>query len=388
MEYADKLNDTIQALPPSGIRKFFDIASEIDDVISLSVGEPDFPTPAHIRDAGIRALEEGKTKYTSNQGLTILREEISRYYQRKYSLNYNAKDEILVTVGGSEGIDLALRALLNPGDEVLIPQPSFVCYVPITKMTGAAPITLETTAENKFKVTAEQIEKHITKKTKAIVLPYPSNPTGAILTKEELEPIAKVIQKYDLMVLSDEIYSELVYDVPHTTIASLPGMQERTLVINGFSKAYSMTGWRMGYALGPKPWIKAMTKLHQFAIMSAPTISQYASIEALKNGDEDILYMRKKYDARRKFVVERLNEMGCTCFAPEGTFYVFPSIEISGLPCEEFCERMIYEKGVAVVPGTAFGACGEGHVRISYSYSTEHLKEGLRLMEEFINSVK
>lgn len=388
MDYQNKLNQTIQQVKPSGIRKFFDIASEMDDVISLSVGEPDFPTPMHIREEGIRALERGKTKYTANRGLIELRQAVATFYERKYNLHYNGKTDALITVGGSEAIDLALRTLLNPGDEVLIPQPTFVCYVPITQVVGGVPVIINTTAEQKFKITPEDIEKHITPKTKAIILPYPCNPTGAVLLKEELEEIAKVIKKHDLMVISDEIYSELTYgSAPHVSIASMDGMQERTIVINGFSKTYSMTGWRLGYALGPTEWIAAMTKLHQFAIMSAPTLSQYAALEALNDGDRDIAYMKQQYDTRRKMLFEHLNQMGLTCLEPEGTFYAFPSIKSTGLTADEFCQRLISEKHVAVVPGTAFGDCGEGHVRISYSYSEDHLKEGLRRIESFLKEL-
>ena len=389
MDYKNKMNREIQNIKPSGIRKFFDIANELQDVISLSVGEPDFLTPEHIRNVGIKALQEGKTKYSPNRGFIDLRKDVADFYERRHNLSYDAKREVLITVGGSEAIDLCLRVLIGRGDEVLIPEPSFVCYVPITQMVGGVPVTIPTSAENNFKLTAKDIEKHITPKTKVIILPYPSNPTGAVLRRNELCEIAKVIEKYDLMVLADEIYGELTYgDEEHVSIAEIDGMKERTVIVNGFSKTYSMTGWRMGYTLGPDEIITQMTKLHQFAIMSAPTVSQYAAMEALRNGDEDIEYMKKEYRKRSRLLVDELNRMGLTCTEPEGAFYVFPSIKSTGLKSEEFCERLIYSEGVAVVPGTAFGECGEGHVRISYSYSVDHIKEALKRMEKFINSLK
>ncbi len=389
IDYTKKLNKTIQKVKPSGIRKFFDIANELDDVISLSVGEPDFYTPWHIREEGIYTLEKGRTRYTPNRGFIKLREQISAFLSRKYQLEYNPENEVLVTVGGSEAIDLAVRTLVNPGEEVLIPEPSFVCYVPITQMSGGVPVIITTKAENKFKLTAKDLEEHITDKTKMLILPFPNNPTGGVMRKSDLEEIAKVIIKHDLIVLSDEIYSELTYGKEkHVSIASIEGMRERTIVINGFSKSYSMTGWRLGYAVGPKEIITPMTKLHQFGIMSAPTMSQYAAIEALENGDEDIVTMREQYDMRRRLIVDGLNKLGLTCFEPEGAFYVFPSIKSTGLSSQEFCERLIYSKRVAVVPGDAFGECGEGYVRISYCYSTQHIIEALERMGEFIKELK
>lgn len=389
IDYTKKLNDTIQKVKPSGIRKFFDIANELDDVISLSVGEPDFYTPWHIREEGIYTLEKGRTRYTPNRGFIKLREQISAFLSRKYQLDYNPEDEVLVTVGGSEAIDLAVRTLVNPGDEVLIPEPSFVCYVPITQMAGGVPVIITTKAENKFKLTAKDLEEHITDKTKLLIMPFPNNPTGGVMRKSDLEEIAKVIIKHDLIVLSDEIYSELTYGKEkHVSIASIEGMRERTVVINGFSKSHSMTGWRLGYAVGPKEIITPMTKLHQFGIMSAPTMSQYAAIEALENGDEDIVTMREQYDMRRRLIVDGLNKLGLTCFEPEGAFYVFPSIKSTGLSSQEFCERLIYSKRVAVVPGDAFGECGEGYVRISYCYSTQHIIEALERMGEFLKELK
>lgn len=389
IDYTKKLNHTIQKVKPSGIRKFFDIANELDDVISLSVGEPDFYTPWHIREEGIYNLEKGRTRYTPNRGFIKLREQIAAFMSRKYNLEYKPESEVLVTVGGSEAIDLAVRTLVNPGDEVLVPEPSFVCYVPITEMAGGKPVIITTKAENKFKLTAEELEAHITDKTKLLILPFPNNPTGGVMRKSDLEAIAEVIIKHDLLVLSDEIYSELTYGKEkHVSIASIPGMWERTVVINGFSKSYAMTGWRLGYAAGPKEIITPMTKLHQFGIMSAPTMSQYAAIEALENGDEDIVTMREQYDMRRRLIVDGLNKLGLTCFEPEGAFYVFPSIKSTGLTSQEFCEQLIYAKRVAVVPGDAFGECGEGYVRISYCYSTQHIVEALERIEEFLKELK
>ncbi len=389
IDYTKKLNHTIQKVKPSGIRKFFDIANELDDVISLSVGEPDFYTPWHIREEGIYNLEKGRTRYTPNRGFIKLREQIAAFMSRKYNLEYKPESEVLVTVGGSEAIDLAVRTLVNPGDEVLVPEPSFVCYVPITEMAGGKPVIITTKAENQFKLIAEELESHITDKTKLLILPFPNNPTGGVMRKSDLEAIAEVIIKHDLLVLSDEIYSELTYGKEkHVSIASIPGMWERTVVINGFSKSYAMTGWRLGYAAGPKEIITPMTKLHQFGIMSAPTMSQYAAIEALENGDEDIVTMREQYDMRRRLIVDGLNKLGLTCFEPEGAFYVFPSIKSTGLTSQEFCEQLIYAKRVAVVPGDAFGECGEGYVRISYCYSTQHIVEALERIEEFLKELK
>ena len=385
IDYSTVLNQKVQAIKPSGIRRFFDIANEMDNVISLSIGEPDFTTPWHVREEGIRSLEDGKTRYSPNRGFIELRQEISRWLKRHYHVNYNDKEEILVTVGGSEAIDLCLRSLISPGDEVLIPEPSFVCYVPLTEMAGGVPVVLETKAEDRFRITPEALRAKITPKTKLLILPYPNNPTGAVMRREHLEAIAEVVRENDLMVLSDEIYSALTYgDTNHVTFSAIDGMWERTIVVNGFSKAFAMTGWRLGYAVGPAQIIKAMTKLHQYGIMSAPTTAQYAAIEALKNGDEDIVYMREQYDMRRRLVVDGFNSMGLTCFEPEGAFYVFPCIKKTGLTSEEFCERLLYEERVAVVPGSAFGDCGEGFVRVSYSYSIKHITEALSRIEHFI----
>lgn len=385
IDYSTVLNQKVQAIKPSGIRRFFDIANEMDNVISLSIGEPDFTTPWHVREEGIRSLEDGKTWYSPNRGFIELRQEISRWLKRHYHVNYNDKEEILVTVGGSEAIDLCLRSLISPGDEVLIPEPSFVCYVPLTEMAGGVPVVLETKAEDRFRITPEALRAKITPKTKLLILPYPNNPTGAVMRREHLEAIAEVVRENDLMVLSDEIYSALTYgDTNHVTFSAIDGMWERTIVVNGFSKAFAMTGWRLGYAVGPAQIIKAMTKLHQYGIMSAPTTAQYAAIEALKNGDEDIVYMREQYDMRRRLVVDGFNSMGLTCFEPEGAFYVFPCIQKTGLTSEEFCERLLYEERVAVVPGSAFGDCGEGFVRVSYSYSIKHITEALSRIEHFI----
>ena len=385
IDYSTVLNQKVQAIKPSGIRRFFDIANEMDNVISLSIGEPDFTTPWHVREEGIRSLGDGKTWYSPNRGFIELRQEISRWLKRHYHVNYNDKEEILVTVGGSEAIDLCLRSLISPGDEVLIPEPSFVCYVPLTEMAGGVPVVLETKAEDRFRITPEALRAKITPKTKLLILPYPNNPTGAVMRREHLEAIAEVVRENDLMVLSDEIYSALTYgDTNHVTFSAIDGMWERTIVVNGFSKAFAMTGWRLGYAVGPAQIIKAMTKLHQYGIMSAPTTAQYAAIEALKNGDEDIVYMREQYDMRRRLVVDGFNSMGLTCFEPEGAFYVFPCIKKTGLTSEEFCERLLYEERVAVVPGSAFGDCGEGFVRVSYSYSIKHITEALSRIEHFI----
>ena len=369
----------------SGIRRFFDIASEMEHVISLSIGEPDFKTPWHIREAGIESLEKGKTWYTPNKGLMLLREEISNYYKRRYNLSYDSAQEVLVTVGGSEAIDLCMRSIVEQGDEVLIPQPSFVCYEPLAELADATPVIIETKPENNFRLTAQEIESHVTPKTKLLVLPFPNNPTGAVMRREHLEEIAKVIIKHNLVVLSDEIYSELTYGGEHhVSIAEIDGMKERTIVVNGFSKSYAMTGWRLGYAMGPKEFISQMTKLHQFAIMSAPTTAQYAAIEALKNGDQDIENMKKQYDARRRLVVGSFDKMGLTCFEPHGAFYAFPCIKSTGMTSEEFCLKLINQKHVAIVPGTAFGACGEGYVRVSYASSMNNIAEALRRIEEFL----
>ena len=389
IDYDRFLNKKLTSVKPSGIRKFFAIAEEMDDVISLGVGEPDFKTPWHIRQKGIENLESGKTRYTSNSGLIELREEITKYYKRKFNIDYDAKSEVLVTVGGSEGIDMAIRSVVENGDEVLIVEPSFVCYKPIVEVSGGVAVSLVTKQENEFKLTADELKSAITDKTKMLILPYPNNPTGGIMNREELEAIASVIIENDILVLSDEIYGELTYtEEGHTSIASLDGMKERTIVINGFSKTYSMTGWRLGYALAPAPLITQMTKLHQFAIMSAPTTSQQAAIDALKNGDRDIVKMRNEYDMRRRFIVDGFNKLGLECFEPKGAFYCFPCIKSTGLSSEEFCERLIRSKKVAVVPGNAFGDCGEGFIRVSYCYSIKNIKAALEAIGEFLDEIK
>ena len=389
INYNDFLNESIVNVKPSGIRKFFSIAEEMDNVISLGVGEPDFLTPWHIRRVAIDYLDKGSTRYTANAGLLALREEICRFYERKYGVKYDPKGEAIVTVGGSEGIDMAIRTLISKGDEVLVIEPSFVCYKPIVETCGGKAVPLVTKGENNFKLTAEALENAVTDRTKLLIFPYPNNPTGAVMRRNELEEIAKVIIKHNLFVLSDEIYSELTYGgEEHCSIASISGMQERTIVINGFSKTYSMTGWRLGYALGPEPVISQMTKLHQFAIMSAPTNSQYAAIEALRNGDKDIKKMLDDYDMRRRYTVNAFREIGLDCFEPEGAFYVFPCIKSTGLTSEEFCERLIMEKRVAVVPGNAFGDCGEGYIRVSYCYSIENIKAAIDRIGEFVREIK
>ena len=382
----DPLSNTIKEIKPSGIRKFFDIVSEMKDAISLGVGEPDFDTPWHIREEGIYSLERGRTFYTSNAGLKELKIEIDRYLTRRCGVSYDYNNEILVTVGGSEAIDIAMRAMLDPGDEVLIPQPSYVSYVPCCILANGTPVIIELKAENEFRLTAEELEAAITPKTKLLVLPFPNNPTGAIMEKADLEAIAEVVEKYDLYVISDEIYSELTYteESEHVSIASLPGMRERTILINGFSKAYAMTGWRLGYACGPELIIKQMTKIHQFAIMCAPTTSQYAAVEALRNGDEDVAKMREEYNGRRRYLMHRFKEMGLECFEPFGAFYVFPCIKEFGMTADEFATKLLEAQKVAVVPGTAFGACGEGFIRISYAYSLDVLRKAMDRMEAFI----
>lgn len=388
IDYDNILNGTIKEVKPSGIRKFFDIANEMDDVISLSIGEPDFKTPWHIREAGIDSLEQGRTWYSPNRGFGKLRDEITKYYDRKFNVTYCRDTETVVTVGGSEAIDLALRCMIEKGDEVLIPQPSFVCYEPLTVMAGGTPVIINTKQKNNFRLTAQELEEHITGKTKLLILPFPNNPTGAVMRKEDLEAIAPIILKHNIFVLSDEIYAELTYGKDrHISIASLEGMKERTVVINGFSKAYAMTGWRLGYALGPAEIIDQMTKLHQYGIMSSPTTAQYAAIEALKNGDEDIDNMRGEYDMRRRFILGRFEKIGFECFEPLGAFYSFPCIKSTGLSSEEFCTRLIKEKHVALVPGNAFGESGEGYIRVSYSYSLKHLKEALERVEEFVKAL-
>ena len=380
--------DKVMNIQPSGIRKFFDIVSEMDDVVSLGVGEPDFDTPWHIRDEGIYSLEKGRTFYTSNSGLKELRVEICNYLKRRCHVEYDPEKETLVTVGGSEAIDLAMRVMINPGDEVLIPQPSFVSYLPCAVLADGVPKIIELKEENEFRLTREELLEAITDKTKLLVLPFPNNPTGAVMRREDLEAIAEVIIEKDIYVLSDEIYSELTYDVEHVSIASLPGMRERTITMNGFSKAYAMTGWRLGYACGPEEIIHEMTKVHQFAIMCAPTNSQYAAVEALRNGDEDVLEMHTAYNGRRRFLMHAFKEMGLPCFEPVGAFYVFPCIKEFGMSSEEFAERLLKEEKVAVVPGSAFGACGEGYLRISYAYSLEDLKVALGRLGSFVERLK
>ena len=384
MNYESLLNPTLTDLKPSGIRKFFDIAAEMEDVISLSVGEPDFATPWHIREQAIRTLEKGRTWYSPNAGLLALRQAISRYVAGHNGAVYDPKGEVLVTVGGSEAIDLCMRALLRPGDEVLIPEPSFVCYDPLTRLAGGVPVPVVTEAKDNFRLRADALRAAITPRTKLLVLPYPNNPTGAIMPREDLEAIADVLRGTDILVLSDEIYSELTYGREHVSIVSLPDMQERTLLVSGFSKAFAMTGWRLGYACGPAPILKAITKLHQYAIMCAPTTAQYAAIEAMEHGEEAVRDMRTEYDLRRRLIVDGLNKMGLTCFEPEGAFYVFPSVQATGLSSEEFCRRLLEEKHVAVVPGNAFGDCGEGFVRISYCYSLRHITEALSRIRAFL----
>ena len=388
IDYQKLLSPTVVGIKPSGIRKFFDIAGTMDDVISLGVGEPDFPTPWEIRKAGILSLESGKTRYTSNRGLEVLRAEIGNYVERKYNVTYDPKSEILVTVGGSEAIDACIRAIASPGDEIIIPQPSYVCYEPITALCGCTPIIIETKAENSFKLTAEELKAAITSRTKALILPYPCNPTGAIMEKADLEAIAAVLRDTNILVISDEIYAELTFgDASHVSIASIDGMKERTVLINGFSKTFSMTGWRLGYACGPAPVMEQVTKIHQYAIMCAPTTSQYAAIEALRKGDEAVAAMREEYDMRRRLIVNGFNKLGLSCREPKGAFYAFPCIRSTGMSSEEFCERLLYSEKVAVVPGTAFGESGEGFVRASYCYSTEHILEALKRIERFLNSL-
>lgn len=382
------LSKTITTIEPSGIRKFFDIVSEMDDAISLGVGEPDFDTPWHIRDEGIYSLEKGRTFYTSNAGLKELKIEISKYLDRRFGLSYDYNKEMLVTVGGSEAIDIAMRAMLDPQDEVLIPQPSYVSYVPCCVLANGTPVPIELKAENEFRLTAEELEAAITPKTKLLVMPFPNNPTGAVMEKKDLEAVAEVVKKHDLFVLSDEIYAELTYLDNHVSIASIPGMRERTIVINGFSKSHAMTGWRLGYACGPEVIIKQMLKIHQFAIMCAPTTSQYAAVEALRNGDEDVAMMREEYNGRRRYVLERFKEMGLSCFEPFGAFYAFPCIRALGMTSDEFATKLLQTKKVAVVPGTAFGACGEGFLRISYAYSLDDLRIALDRVAEFVTEIR
>ena len=388
INYQKILSDTVVSMKPSGIRKFFDIANTMEDVISLGVGEPDFRTPWQIRSAGIRSLERGKTRYTSNRGLEELRTEISRYVERKYDVSYTPDSDILVTVGGSEAIDAAIRAIVNPGDEIIIPQPSYVCYEPITRLAGGVPVIINTKAENDFKITPAELIEKITDRTKALILPYPCNPTGAIMEKEDLEAIATVLRDKDILVISDEIYAELTFGAKHTSIASIDGMRERVVLINGFSKTFSMTGWRLGYACGPSEIIKQITKIHQFAIMCAPTTSQFAACEALRSCDEEVERMKEEYDIRRKIITKGFCDIGLECREPKGAFYAFPSIQSTGMSSEEFCEKLLYSKRVAIVPGTAFGNSGEGFVRASYCYSVEHIKEALTRIEAFLKEFR
>jgi aminotransferase len=384
----DPLSKKITGIEPSGIRKFFDLVSSMPDAISLGVGEPDFDTPWRIREEGIYSLERGRTFYTSNAGLKELKVEIGKYLQRKINVSYNPDNEIIVTVGGSEGIDIALRAMLDPGDEVLIPQPSYVSYLPCTVLANGVPVTIPLKQENEFRLTAEELEAAVTPKSKILVLPFPNNPTGAIMTKEDLEPIAEVVKKHDLYVLSDEIYSELTYKSEHVSIASLPGMRDRTLVINGFSKGFAMTGWRLGYICAQKKIAEQMLKIHQFAIMCAPTNSQYAAIEGLRNCEDEVQQMRTAYNQRRRYLLNEFKKMGLECFEPFGAFYVFPCIKEFGMTSEEFAERFLAEEKVAVVPGTAFGRCGEGFIRVSYAYSVEDLKEAIGRLERFVEKLR
>ena len=387
IDYSKVLSQKAVALKPSGIRKFFDILDEMEGVVSLTVGQPDFETPWHIRDAAITSLEKGKTYYTSKSGLIQLRRSIADYLERRFDLHYNPKDEVIVTVGGSEAIDLAIRAIVEPGDEVLVVEPSFVCYSPITQLTGGVAVPIPTRAEDKFKLTPELLKKYITPKTKMLVLPYPNNPTGAIMTAEELQRIADVLRDTNIVVLSDEIYGELTYGRRHTSFAAIPSMWDRTIYIGGFSKSYAMTGWRLGYVCAPKEIMKQMLKIHQYAIMCAPTMSQYAGIKAAEDGDADIEYMRDCYDQRRRLLLKGLADIGIECFEPEGAFYVFPNIGKFGMPSEKFCERLLYEEKCAIVPGTAFGESGEGFARISYAYSVDHIGKALERMEKFIRRI-
>ncbi|MBQ7600173.1 MAG: aminotransferase class I/II-fold pyridoxal phosphate-dependent enzyme [Clostridia bacterium] len=385
LDYSKILSGTVQDIKPSGIRKFFDLLNGRDDVIGLTVGQPDFVTPWHIRVAAIESLEKGKTYYTSNSGTIELRTAVSSYMKRRFGVEYDPGKEVIMTVGGSEAIDIAMRALISPGDEVIIVQPAFVCYAPICSLCGGVPVLVNTKEENRFKLTEEELRAAITPKTKLLVLPYPNNPTGAVMTREDLEPIAKVLWGTDIMVLSDEIYCELTYGREHVTIASLEGMRERTIIASGFSKAYAMTGWRLGYTLAPAEVTKQMLKIHQYAIMCAPTASQYAAIEAMENGDEDVRMMRDEYDRRRLYMVGVLREIGIQCFDPEGAFYVFPNISKFGMSSEEFCKRLLDEQGVAIVPGTAFGESGEGYARLSYAYSVNHIAKALERIRNFIS---
>ena len=384
IDYDKLIAKKCREMKPSGIRKFFDLANAMEGVISLGVGEPDFQTPWNVRHAAITALEKGKTKYTANSGLSELRNAISAKTERDTGVHYDPNSEIIVTVGGSEGIDIAIRSLIDPGDEVLVVEPCFVCYSPIVSLCGGVPVPITTKAEDRFRLTAEQLKAAITPKTKVLILPFPNNPTGAVMEKEDLEAVAEVLRGTDILVLTDEIYSALTYGIKHFSIIQLPGMRERTIYVNGFSKAYSMTGWRLGYICAPQPLVKQMLKIHQYGIMSSPTISQYAAIEALEECDADVEKMRREYDQRRRYLVNALNSIGLDCFEPQGAFYVFPSIKSTGLSSEEFCEKLLYEHSVAVVPGNAFGECGEGYIRISYAYSIAHIKTAVQRIKEFV----
>lgn len=384
IDYDKLISEKCRVMKPSGIRKFFDIAAQMDNVISLGVGEPDFQTPWNVRQAAITSLEKGKTKYTANSGLAELRKAISENIRKNTGVSYCENDEIIVTVGGSEGIDISIRTLIESGDEVLIVEPCFVCYAPIVSLCGGVPVSVQTTEETQFRLTPEMLREKITDKTKLLILPFPNNPTGAIMERSDLEAIAEVIRDTNILILSDEIYSSLTYGTKHCSIIEIEGMKERTIYVNGFSKAYAMTGWRLGYVAGPKPIIKQMLKIHQYGIMSSPTVSQYAAVEALENCDEDIVKMRDEYDMRRRWLVKALNDIGLTCFEPKGAFYVFPSIKSTGLTSEEFCERLVYEHNVAVVPGNAFGECGEGYIRISYAYSLKHIMTAIDRIKEFL----
>ena len=388
IDYNSVISRRVQDIKPSGIRKFFDILETMTDAISLGVGEPDFQTPWHIRDAGIYSLEKGFTKYTSNAGMTDLRREITRYLERRFQLSYDPDSQVLVTVGGSEAIDLAIRCITNPGDEILVPEPSFVCYGPIAELASGVPVPIPLTADNEFRLSPEQLEAVITEKTKALVLPYPSNPTGGIMEREDLEAIAPIIKKHGIIVISDEIYAELTYGQHHVSMANIPEMYEQTLVVNGMSKSYSMTGWRLGYVCGPAALISQMTKIHQYAIMSAPTTSQYAAVEALKNGDEDIERMKEEYDGRRRYLVDGLRKLGLSCFEPKGAFYVFPCIRSTGLSSEDFCAQLLVQQKVACIAGNAFGESGEGFVRMCYAASMQDLEEALRRIGLFLDSLK
>lgn len=387
INYEKLMSKKALAIKPSGIRKFFDIANEMQDVISLGVGEPDFKTPWAIRATAIDTLEKGKTIYTANAGLQTLRDEICKYQKRKYNLTYNSKEEVIVTVGGSEGIDICIRTMIESMDEVLVVEPCFVSYAPIVELTGGIVVSIKTEASNNFRLTADALKSAITDKTKMLILSFPNNPTGAVMRRENLEEIAEVLRDTNIIVLSDEIYSELTYNGEHISIAEIDGMLERTIVINGFSKSFSMTGWRLGYACGPAPIIKEMIKIHQYAIMCAPTTSQYAAVEALRSCDENIADMKKEYNRRRRYVVDSFNKLGLSCFEPEGAFYIFPSIKSTNLTSEQFCEKLLHSKSVAVVPGTAFGACGEGYIRVSYSYSIKHIREAVKRIGEFLEEL-